>query len=123
MDARGYGGSTRAAAMSRPPEAGPPLVRSNEVVADVAAVVDWIRNRRAVERVALLGWATGAHSLGYYASLHPTRVSHLVLYNTLYGGSPTHPSLGSGSDLEDPKHPGRFHAAGFGAYRWRQPSP
>jgi pimeloyl-ACP methyl ester carboxylesterase len=118
MDARGYGRSTRLPAMSRPPEAEPPLVRSNEVVADVAAVVAWICRRRGVARVALLGWATGAHWVGYYATVHPQRVSHLVLYNGLYGGTPRHPSLGSGSDMEDPEHPGRFNAAAFGAYRW-----
>jgi hypothetical protein len=31
--------------MSRPPEGQAPLVRSSEVVRDVAAVVDWIRGR------------------------------------------------------------------------------
>lgn len=118
MDARGYGQSTRPREMSRPPEASPPLVRSPAVVRDVAAVVDWIRSRRDVERVALLGWATGAHWLGYYATLHPDRVSHLILYNLLYGGSSEHPSIGHGSDLEDPEHAGRFHAEAFGGYRF-----
>lgn len=40
----------------------------------------------------------------------------LVLYNTLYGGSATHPQIGPGSPLEDPGRPGRF-AASFGGYR------
>ena len=117
MDARGYGSSTRPLEMSRPPEGHAPLVRSPEVVRDVAAVVEWIRSRRGVDRVALLGWATGAHWLGYYATLHHERVSHLILYNVLYGSVSGHPTLGPGSDLEDPKAPGRFNAAAFGAYR------
>lgn len=118
MDARGYGFSTRPPEMSQPPGANPPLVRSPAVVRDIAAVVDWVRERRSVERVALLGWATGGHWCGYYASLHPDRVSHLVLYNTLYGGSAEHPLIGHGSSLEHPEHPGRFNAAAVGAYRF-----
>lgn len=99
MDARGYGRSTR------PPF---PLARANVVARDVHAVVEAIRSRLGVEQVALLGWATGSHWLGYYATLHPERVSHLVLYNSLYGGSDRHPSIGRGSSLEDPAHPGKF---------------
>jgi pimeloyl-ACP methyl ester carboxylesterase len=118
MDARGYGGSTRPREMSDPPESHPPLVRSPEVVRDVAAVVEWIVRRRRVDRIALLGWATGGHWLGYYATLHPERVSHLILYNTLYGSVPAHPTLGPGSDLENPASPGRFNARAFGAYRF-----
>lgn len=118
MDARGYGGSTRLPEMSDPRGAHPPLVRSDAVVRDVAAVVEWVRAREDVDRVALLGWATGAHWLGAYAALYPDRVSHLVLYNTLYGGSSDHPRIGTGSALEDPERPGQFHAARFGAYRY-----
>jgi pimeloyl-ACP methyl ester carboxylesterase len=117
MDARGYGRSTRPAEMSRSPRDNPPLVRSSEVVRDVAAVVGWICSRRKVQKVALLGWATGGHWLGYYATLYPDRVSHLILLNALYGGSTGHPMLGPGSDFEDPQAPGRFNAAAFGAYR------
>jgi pimeloyl-ACP methyl ester carboxylesterase len=116
LDARGYGGSTRPPEMERPPRAGAPLVRSSEVVRDVAAAVEWMRGRLAVPRVALFGWATGGHWLGYYASLYSDRVSHLVMHNSLYGGTAQHPSLGRGSDMEDPQRPGRFNAA-FDSYR------
>jgi pimeloyl-ACP methyl ester carboxylesterase len=102
MDARGYGKSTR------PPA---PIARANIVVRDVDAVVEEIRGRLGVEEVALLGWATGSHWLGYCATLRPERVSHLILYNSLYGGSDRHSSIGKGSSLEDPEHPGRFAAA------------
>jgi pimeloyl-ACP methyl ester carboxylesterase len=114
MDARGYGASTRPPALSRPPQQNRPAVRSDEVVRDIAAVVDRIAPRG---KVALLGWATGAHWLGQYAAADPGRVSHLVLYNTLYGPVDGHPTLGRGSDSEDPAHPGRFNAARYGAYR------
>lgn len=122
MDARGYGRSTRPPEMSEPPEAHPPLVRSPEVVRDVEAVVEWIRKRTGVPRVDLFGWATGGHWLGYYATLHPESVAHLVLHNTLYAGSETHRLFGHGTDMEDPSHPGRFNAAAYGAYRWNPAS-
>ena len=118
MDARGYGKSSRPPAMEQPPEENPPLTRSAEVVRDIAAVVEWIRQRLGVGRVALLGWATGGHWHGYYSALYSDRVSHLILYNTLYGGTPDHPTLGHGSTNEDPNHPGRFNAAAYGAYRF-----
>lgn len=118
MDARGYGASTRPPAMSAAPEANAPLVRAGEVARDVDAVVKAMLQREGPARVALLGWATGGQWLGFYASLHPDKVSHLVLYNSLYGGVPEHPSLGLGSDYEDPERPGRFNRNTFGAYRF-----
>jgi pimeloyl-ACP methyl ester carboxylesterase len=54
---------------------------------------------------------------GHYATLYPDSVSQLVLYNTLYGGTRGHPSLGPGSEFEDPRHPGRFNAEALGGYR------
>jgi pimeloyl-ACP methyl ester carboxylesterase len=118
MDARGYGGSTRPTQMSEPPEANPPLARSAEVARDIHAVVRWIGQRHTNRPLAALGWATGGQWLGYYATLYPERLSHLILFNALYGGSPDHPSIGRGSDLEDPQHPGRFNRAENGAYRY-----
>ena len=118
MDARGYGYSTRSPEMSQSPEANPPLVRSIEVVNDITAVVNWIRERQSVEQVALLGWATGGHWCGYYATLYPDYVSHLVLDNTLYGGSEEHSRIGHGSSLENPERPGHFNMKEFGAYRF-----
>jgi pimeloyl-ACP methyl ester carboxylesterase len=118
MDARGYGRSTRPPEMNQSPELNQPLVRSSEVVRDIAAVVEAIRQRSGVERVALLGWATGGHWAGQYASIYTHRVSKLILYNTLYGATPMHPTLGHGSDLEDPQRPGRFNAEKYRAYRF-----
>ena len=118
MDARGYGSSTRPPEMEQSPDVNPPLVRSSEVVRDIAAVVEAICQQSGVERVALLGWATGGHWAGHYASIYTHRVSHLILYNTLYGATPMHPTLGRGSDLEDPQHPGLFNTRKYGAYRF-----
>src|SRR5690606_35659670 len=65
----------------------------------------------------LLGWATGGQWAAYYATLRPERVSHLLVYNALYGVAEEHPSIGHGSYLEDPEHPGRL-APSVPAYRY-----
>ena len=116
MDARGYGGSTRPPEMSRPPATGSILGRSPEVVSDIGAVVNWITTQRGGRRPVLLGWATGGHWVGYYASLHSPRIAGIVMLNALYGGTPSHPTLGYGSDLEDKTTPGAF-ASSYGNYR------
>ena len=117
MDARGYGRSTRPAAMDAPAEAEAPLARAWAVMRDIDAVVTGVRQRTGTAAVALLGWATGAMWCGMYAALNPDRVSHLVYYNGLYGGSARHSMLGTGTSNEDPAHPGRFNRRGAGAWR------
>ena len=118
MDVRGYGRSSRPEEMEEPPGAHAPLVRSNEAAHDIAAVVDAIRRRRRVARVALFGWATGAQWAGYYASMYPGKVSALILLNSLYRGASQQALIGRGTDSEDPAHPGRFNEASCGAYRY-----
>jgi pimeloyl-ACP methyl ester carboxylesterase len=117
LDARGYGRSTRLTEMDDPPDAHPPLVRSNQVVRDIYATVNWIQEFEDATDVALLGWATGGHWAGHYASLFSEKVSHLVLLNTLYGGTDQHDRIGPGSGLDDPDHPGRFNTD-YGSYRF-----
>lgn len=119
MDVRGYGYSDRLPEMEAGETDGPPLVRAAAASADIGAVVDWVRERAEADTVALLGWATGGMWCGHYATVRPETVSHLVLYNSLYQ-SPGHPSLGSGSDLEDPEHPGQFNARDTGPFRYSQ---
>ncbi len=116
MDVRGYGASARPPQMDHDPAAGPPLVRSNEVVDDIAAVVAHVQNSTGAGRVGIVGWATGGHWAGMYASLQPDDVSHLVIYNSLYGQADGHETLGRGSSNEDPDLPGVFNRSA-GAYR------
>ncbi|HKS72045.1 MAG TPA: alpha/beta hydrolase [Terriglobales bacterium] len=118
MDVRGYGRSTRPEAMQEPPAMHAPLVRSNEAAHDIGAVIDAIRERRHVSRVALFGWATGGQWAGYYASIYPKKVSALIVLNSLYRGNSKQPMIGRGSDLEDPIRPGQFNQAACEAYRW-----
>lgn len=117
LDLRGYGASSRPAAISRPSEASAPLIRTDDAVADIAVAVDAIGQWSDMAKVDLVGWATGGHWAGAYAARNPGRVGRIVLYNTLYGGSDAHKTLGKGSPLDDPKQPGSFNAAAFGGYR------
>ncbi len=108
MDARGYGGSDRPAAMERPAAESRPLSRAYEVVRDIDAVAHMAANRSGSHTVALVGWATGGMWSAWYASLWPERVGHLVVLNALYGGADRHPTLGPGSPTADPDRPDRL---------------
>lgn len=116
MDARGYGGSDRPAAMDRPAAESRPLSRAHEVVRDIDAVARVAAERTGNDRVALIGWATGGLWSAWYAALWPERVGHLVVLNALYGGADRHPTLGPGSPAADPDHPNRLSPK-LGGYR------
>jgi pimeloyl-ACP methyl ester carboxylesterase len=93
MDARGYGASDRPLSMSGPPEKAKPVARAYEVVRDIDAVVKETARITGQSQTALLGWATGGMWASFYASLNPEKVSHLIAFNSLYGGSSQHPTL------------------------------
>ncbi|SFK76929.1 alpha/beta hydrolase [Caulobacter sp. UNC279MFTsu5.1] len=118
MDARGYGGSQRPAAMRRPPEESRPLSRAFEVVRDVDAVRGLAARRSRHEGVGLIGWATGGLWAGFYAALRPEAVSGLATINALYGGSDVHAMLGPGSAVAQAGRPRRFDPAtgGYALY-------
>ena len=118
VDARGYGGSQRPAAMDRPPEQSRPLSRAHEVVRDLDAVVRLASKRNGGAKVGLIGWATGGLWAGWCAALKPERVAGLVTLNALYGGSDVHPMLGPGSTFAQPGQPRRFDPAtgGYALY-------
>src|SRR4029077_18994333 len=48
VDVRGYGRSTRPAAMDQPADANPPFATTEEAVRDVGAAVDYILKRRGI---------------------------------------------------------------------------
>jgi len=80
VDIRGYGRSTRPAAMDQPPAANPPFGGARDAVRDVSAAVDFILKRRGVERINLVGWSMGTTFMGGYAAANPAKVEKLVLY-------------------------------------------
>lgn len=116
VDARGFGNSERPAAMELPPDQSRPLVRTTEITRDLDAAVDHLRQATGQDRVALLGWGVGATCVAMYAGLHPEKVSNLVLYCMIYGGTDDHPSIKIGSQWDDPDNPGRFNQKVYGNY-------
>jgi len=85
VDVRGYGGSTRPSpTTSEPSSRGSPIATLAEAVDDVDAAVDFIRRRRNVERIHLIGWSWGTQIMGRYAAAHGDKVDRLVLYAPLW---------------------------------------
>ncbi len=80
VDLRGYGQSTRPPEMSQPPDANPPIVRTDTAVKDVGAAVEFILQRRGVRKLNLLGWSWGTTIMGWYTAQHNAQVHKLVLY-------------------------------------------
>lgn len=117
VDLRGYGASSRPHEMDAPPGGGTPLMRTDEAVSDVAAAVEAAAEWSGDGKVSILGWATGGQWAAAFAARHSARVERLILYNSLYGASDRHPTLGRGSPLEAPDRPGSLNMAALGAYR------
>lgn len=84
LDVRGYGRSTRPAAMDEPAAQNPPIATTEQAVQDVAAVVEFVRARRSVAKLNLLGWSWGTSIMATYAARHPDAVERLVLYAPLW---------------------------------------
>ncbi len=80
VSVRGYGRSTRPREMDEPPMNNAPIVRTDTAVRDVGAAVDFIRQRRGVEKVSLLGHSWGATIMPVYTTQHNAKVHRLALY-------------------------------------------
>ena len=55
-------------------------MRTQTAVKDVGTAVDFIRKRRGVDKVVLLGWSWGTTIMGMYTSQNNDKVHKLVLY-------------------------------------------
>ncbi len=80
LDIRGFGRSTRPAALSQPAEQNPPVARGEQAMLDLAAAVAFIRQRRSLEKLALLGHSWGTKLVGRFAAEQPAQVERLVLF-------------------------------------------
>ncbi|WP_268957586.1 alpha/beta hydrolase [Paenibacillus albiflavus] len=107
MDFRGYGHSTRPAAMQQPPQSNKPVVRATDGVKDLAAVVEYICQQRKVDKISIVGWSWGAVVGGMYTAQNPDRVEKLVLYGAMHGFEL--PSMAK--TYEAPDKPGVINAA------------
>ena len=68
VDVRGYGRSTRPAAMDQPATQNPPFAFTADASNDVGAAVDFIRKRRGVQKINLLAGLGARRS---WRSIHP----------------------------------------------------
>ena len=84
LDVRGYGRSTRPAAMNiYPPENTThigPIVRTTDAANDVAIVAQYILDLRGVKKHVAIGWSWGTSIMSTYTALHPNQVSKLVIF-------------------------------------------
>jgi pimeloyl-ACP methyl ester carboxylesterase len=80
VDVRGYGRSTRPPEMDQPAQDNPPIVRTETAVKDVSAAADFIRKRRGVDKINVMGWSWGTTIMGWYTAQNNDKVNKLVLY-------------------------------------------
>lgn len=92
VDIRGYGRSSRPPEMSEPASAHPPIVDTATAARDYGVAVDFIRARRGVDKIDVLGWSWGTAITAYYTSRNNEKVNRLVLYAPVWlreGNAPT----------------------------------
>lgn len=80
VSVRGYGRSTRPREMDEPPMNNPPIVRTDTAARDVGAAVDFIRTRRGVDTISLLGHSWGTTIMALYTTMNNAKVHRLALY-------------------------------------------
>ena len=80
LDLPSYGRSTRAPAMEVAAQDNAPLMRGSEAVKAVCAVVDYILQRRGVDKITLIGWSWGTTIVASFATEHAKVVDRVVLY-------------------------------------------
>lgn len=97
VDVRGYGRSTRPAAMDQPPDRNSPFADTQDAIRDVAATVEFILKRRSVASINLIGWSWGTTIMGGYTQRNNAKVNRLVLYAPLWLLRESPPFSGSGA--------------------------
>ena len=112
VDIRGFGRSTRPPEMKESPDQNLPLVRADQVMRDIDVAVDYIRSKRKVDKVNIIGHSIGASWSALYATMHPEKVNKLVMYGAIYGKNSTFVST-----FGDPTNPDRPYLE-MGAYRY-----
>ena len=100
VDLLGYGASDRPDALSAPAADNPPVVDTDDAVADITEVVDFILGARGLPRLALIGYSWGTMICGSYAGREPDKVERLVLYGAAW--------LGTGRSITSGTPPGAY---------------
>lgn len=97
VDIRGYGRSTRPASMDALPDQNPAFATTADAIKDVGAAVDFIRKRRNVNKINLVGWSWGTTIMGGFTAQNNDKVGRLVLYAPLWTLKEAPPFSGSGA--------------------------
>jgi pimeloyl-ACP methyl ester carboxylesterase len=97
VDVRGYGRSTRPAAMDASPADHPPFATTADAIKDVGSAVDFILKRRGISKLNLVGWSWGTTIMGGYAADNNEKVNKLVLYAPLWTLKESPPISGTGA--------------------------
>lgn len=92
LDLPGYGRSERPAQMNEPPENNAPFMRTADAVSCLGAVVDFVCERRGVDRLCLIGWSWGTAITSLYVTEHDEQVERLVLYAPVWDRTVSGPS-------------------------------
>ncbi|HEY5215517.1 MAG TPA: alpha/beta fold hydrolase [Pseudolabrys sp.] len=124
VDVRGYGRSTRPAAMDAPPAENPPFATTADAVRDVGSAVDFILKRRNIAKLNLIGWSWGTALMAGYTMNNNDKVNKLVLYAPLWTLKAPPPISGSGAYRAVTREPARQRGArGIPAQRVEEISP
>jgi pimeloyl-ACP methyl ester carboxylesterase len=97
VDVRGYGRSTRPAAMEAPATENPPFATTADAVKDVGSAVDFILKRGNISKLNLVGWSWGTAIMAGYTMNNNDRVNKLVLYAPIWTLKAPPPFSGSGA--------------------------
>ena len=93
VSVRGYGRSTRPRELDEPALKNQPVVRLPNATSDVGTAVDFIRARRGINTVSLLGHSWGTTIMAAYTAQNNAKVHRLVLFAPQWvrtqGRSPT----------------------------------
>jgi pimeloyl-ACP methyl ester carboxylesterase len=66
--------------MDQPAAANKPIVNTDTAARDYGAAVDFIRARRSVDKINVLGWSWGTSITALYTTRNNAKVNRLVLY-------------------------------------------
>jgi len=92
LDLPGYGRSVRPPQMDEPADRNPPFMRTPDAARCLGAVVDFVRRRRGVEKVCLVGWSWGTAITSVFTASHNHAVERLALYAPVWDRSTSSPS-------------------------------
>jgi len=124
VDVRGYGRSTRPAAMDVPPAENSPFATTVDAIKDVGSAVDFILKRRNIAKLNLIGWSWGTALMAGYTMNNNNKVNKLVLYAPLWTLKAPPPISGSGAYRTVTRNPARQRGArGIPAEKVEEISP